>query len=76
MLSIVRSAIVRGTTANIVQVEVHVDQRGLPGVSIVGVPDAPQREIRDRVRAAMLSSGLPWPQMRLTVTLAPAGAQL
>ena len=53
-------------------VEVHVGQ-GLPGFTIVGLPDAPVREARDRVRAALLSSGLPWPVHRITVNLAPSG---
>jgi magnesium chelatase family protein len=34
---------------------------GLPGFTIVGLPDAAVRESRDRVRAALLSSGLFWP---------------
>jgi len=55
-----------------VSVEVHIS-RGLPGFSIVGLPDAAVRESRDRVRAALLSSGFPWPQQRVTVNLAPSG---
>jgi magnesium chelatase family protein len=56
--------------ARAVSVEVHVG-KGLPGFTIVGLPDAPVREARDRVRAALLSSGLPWPVHRVTVNLAP-----
>ena len=43
-----------------VSVEVHVSN-GLPGFTIVGLLDAAVREARDRVRAAVLSSGLPGP---------------
>ena len=57
-----------------VSVEVHVSN-GLPGFTIVGLPDAAVRESRDRVRAAILSSGLPWPLRRLTVNLAPSGVR-
>jgi magnesium chelatase family protein len=55
-----------------VRVEVHVSN-GLPGFTVVGLPDAACRESRDRVRAAVLSSGLKWPQQRITVNLAPSG---
>ena len=54
-----------------VSVEVHVSN-GLPGFTIVGLPDAAVREARDRVRAAILSSGLSWPLRRVIVNLAPA----
>lgn len=72
MLASIRSANVLGTTGRPVIVEVHVGD-GLPGFTIVGLPDAVCREARDRVRAAMLSSGLAWPNRRITVNLAPAG---
>ena len=52
------------------QVEVHVG-RGLPGFSMLGLPDEACREARDRVRAAVLSSGLSWPDQKITVNLAP-----
>jgi magnesium chelatase family protein len=55
-----------------VSVEVHASN-GLPGFRVVGLPDASCRESRDRVRAAVLSSGLRWPQQRVTVNLAPSG---
>ena len=54
-----------------VTVEVHVST-GLPGFQIVGRPDEACRESRDRVRAAVMSSGLPWPSCRMTVNLAPS----
>jgi magnesium chelatase family protein len=44
----------------------------LPGFQIVGLPDDACRESRDRVRAAVMSSGLPWPSSRITVNLAPS----
>ena len=51
-------------------VEVHVSS-GLPTFTLVGLPDAACRESRDRVRAAMVSSGIPWSLKRVTVNLAP-----
>jgi magnesium chelatase family protein len=66
-----QSATLVGVDGRRVLVEVHVSN-GLPGFTIVGLPDTACRESRDRVRAAMLSSGLPWPQRRVTVNLAPS----
>lgn len=45
---------------------------GLPSFSIVGLPDEVCREARDRVRAAVISSGFTWPAKRITVNLAPS----
>ncbi len=72
MLASVSSATLSGAVGRPVSVEVHVSN-GLPGFTVVGLPDAAVREARDRVRAAILSSGLPWPLRRLTVNLAPSG---
>lgn len=71
MLAIVRSATLLGVRGTPVSVEVHVSA-GLPGFTIVGLPDASCREARDRVRAALLSTGLHWPERRTTVNLAPS----
>ena len=71
MLATVSSATLVGVEGRPIEVEVHVS-RGLPAFSIVGLPDASCRESRDRVRAAILSSGLSWPQHRVTVNLAPS----
>jgi len=55
------------------EVTVEVDvRRGLPTFTLVGLPDRAVRESRERVRAALLNSGLDFPQQRLTVNLAPA----
>lgn len=74
MLAAVSSATLSGAIGCAVSVEVHVSN-GLPGFTIVGLPDAAVREARDRVRAAVLSSGLPWPMSRVTVNLAPSGVR-
>jgi magnesium chelatase family protein len=71
MLATVASATLFGIDGRAVTVEIHVSN-GLPGFTVVGLPDASCREARDRVRAAMLSSGLDWPLKRVTVNLAPS----
>jgi magnesium chelatase family protein len=72
MLAIVSTATMTGVLGRPVQAEVHVG-KGLPGFSIVGLPDVTCRESRDRVRAAVLSSNLKWPDQKITVNLAPSG---
>ncbi|MGB1310268.1 MAG: YifB family Mg chelatase-like AAA ATPase [Leucothrix sp.] len=55
------------------QVSVEVDlSHGLPGFSIVGLPEAAVRESKDRVRSAIINSGFEFPNNRITVNLAPA----
>ncbi len=72
MLATVASSTLVGIEGRPITVEVHVSG-GIPSFSIVGLPDASCRESRDRVRAAVQSSGLRWPQRRITVNLAPTG---
>jgi len=72
VLAIVPSATLLGVEGRPVAVEVHVSN-GLPGFTVVGLPDTACREARDRVRAALLSTGLSWPMRRVTVNLAPSG---
>ena len=74
MLASVSSATLSGTVGYAVSVEVHVTN-GLPCFTIVGLPDTAVREARDRVRAAVLSSGLSWPMRRVTVNLAPSAVR-
>ena len=74
MLAAVRSATLAGVDGQAVTVEVHVSP-GLPAYQVVGLPDAAVRESRERVRAAVLSSGLEWPMRRITVNLAPGGVR-
>jgi hypothetical protein len=55
-------------------VEVEVDvSAGLPGFSIVGLPDAAVQEARERVRVAISNSGYKFPTKKVIVNLAPAG---
>jgi magnesium chelatase family protein len=45
---------------------------GLPGIHLVGLPDAALHESRDRVRAAVVNSGRSWPNERIVLALSPA----
>jgi magnesium chelatase family protein len=74
MIAAIPSATLVGASGEPVFVEVHVDG-GLPGFTMVGLPDAAARESRDRVRAAVTSTGFRWPQQRITVNLAPSSVR-
>jgi magnesium chelatase family protein len=72
VLASIPSATLVGVDGHPVTVEVHVTV-GLPGFTIVGLPDAACRESRDRVRAALTTSGIAWPHQKITINLAPSG---
>jgi len=72
MLSRVRTAALWGLEAFPVECEVDVGP-GLPGFTLVGLPDPSVREVRDRVWPALRNAGLQPPERRVTVNLAPAG---
>lgn len=65
------SVAVRGLDGDIVEIEADITS-GLPGVHLVGLPDAALQESRDRVRAAITNCGNTWPMSRLTLALSPA----
>lgn len=66
-----RSLALFGIDALPVEVEVDVSA-GLPGFSIVGLPDAAVQEARERVRVAISNSGFKFPTKKVIVNLAPA----
>ena len=66
-----RSLSLLGIDAVPVEVEVDVSA-GLPGFSIVGLPDAAVQEARERVRVAISNSGFKFPTKKVIVNLAPA----
>jgi magnesium chelatase family protein len=70
-LAIVHSRAQDGVSAPAVTVEVHLSG-GLPGTSIVGLPETAVKEARDRVRVAIQNAQLDYPARRVTVSLAPA----
>lgn len=70
-LAIVPSRAQAGLEAPPVQVEVHL-WGGLPGMAIVGLPEAAVRESKDRVKAAIENAQFKYPDRRVIVNLAPA----
>ena len=60
-----------GLDAPSVTVEVHLSA-GLPAFQVVGLGESSSREIRSRVRAALISSHLKWPDFNITINLTPA----
>lgn len=71
MLARVKSLVVAGIDAREVDVEIDV-AAGLPGFSLVGLPDEAIRESRDRVKSAIKNSGFEFLNRKITVNLAPA----
>jgi len=71
MLAKVFSSAVIGVDAELVEVEVDI-ARGLPSLTIVGLPEASVKESRERVKSAIQNSGYRFPDDRITVNLAPA----
>ncbi|MEH0166494.1 YifB family Mg chelatase-like AAA ATPase [Roseateles microcysteis] len=71
-LAVIHSRALDGLAAAPVSVEVHL-ANGLPSFTLVGLADTEVKEARERVRAALQSSGLAFPHdKRITVNLAPA----
>lgn len=70
-LSVVYTRAALGITAPLITVEVHISA-GLPGLTIVGLPETTVKEARDRVRSAIINSGYTFPAKKITINLAPA----
>ena len=70
-LARVKSIALVGLRGEIVDIEVDISD-GLPGYSLLGLPDAALLESKERVRSALQNSGAPWPNKRVTVSLSPA----
>jgi len=71
MLSTVCSAAISGVMGYIVEVEVDLAY-GLPGMTLVGLPDTAVQEARERVRSAVRNSDFQFPAQKITVNMAPA----
>src|SRR5215472_10125247 len=71
MVQRVATVAFEGIEARPVDVQVQVAP-GLPAFNIVGLPDKAVSEAKERVRAALIASGLALPARRITVNLAPA----
>ncbi|MDR2672341.1 MAG: YifB family Mg chelatase-like AAA ATPase [Coriobacteriales bacterium] len=70
-IGFVQTAVISGVAAHPVTVEVNVAQ-GLPGISIVGMPDTAVSESKLRVRQALRSCDFEIPNMHIIVNLAPS----
>jgi magnesium chelatase family protein len=70
-IALLHSRATLGIRAVPVRVEIHLGP-GLPGFTMVGLPDTAVRESKDRVRSALINGGFRIPQQRITVNLAPA----
>jgi magnesium chelatase family protein len=72
MLAKVFSGATVGLNPVPVEVEVDVASRGLPSLTIVGLPNKAIEEAKERVRSAIKNTGLEFPPGRITINLAPA----
>ena len=71
MICSVHTMGVDGIKGHVISVECYITN-GLPVFEIVGLPDTAVKEARERVRAAAKTSGMRFPNSRITVNLAPA----
>ena len=65
------SATVIGVDSDLIEIEVDL-KKGLPQLSIVGLPDPAVREAKERVNSAIRNSGYTFPLGKITINLAPA----
>ena len=70
-LALTHSVALLGLEGHLVTVEVDIAD-GLPGYSLLGLPDAALTESRERVRSAIVNCGEVWPNRKVTVSLSPA----
>ena len=60
-----------GLQGELVEVEVDISD-GLPGFTLLGLPDTALFESKDRVRSSLVNSGFNWPNRKIIVSLSPA----
>ncbi|WP_194756100.1 YifB family Mg chelatase-like AAA ATPase [Aliidiomarina indica] len=70
-LAVVMTRAQMGMEAPLIRVEVNV-LRGVPAFQIIGMPETTVREAKDRVRTAIMNSGIDFPVAKITVNLSPA----
>ena len=66
-----QSIALQGLLGSLVEIEVDIAD-GIPGYTLLGLPDTSLQESRDRVRAAIVNCGQRWPNKKVTVSLSPA----
>ncbi len=72
-LAIVYTRAALGIEAPLITVEVHLSN-GLPGLTMVGLPETTVKEARDRVRSALINSGYAFPAKKITINLGASGS--
>jgi len=72
VLTKVLSAAHFGLEATPIEVEVNVFKKGFPGFSIIGLPNKSIEEAKERVKTALINSGIDFPNLKIIVNLAPA----
>ncbi len=70
-LSVIHARSAIGIKAPLITIEVHISA-GLPAFNVVGLPHRSISEAKERVRSAILNSGLTFPPKRITINLSPA----
>ncbi|MFT7683248.1 MAG: magnesium chelatase family protein [Moritella dasanensis] len=70
-LAVIYSRAILGINSPLITIEVHISE-GLPGFTIVGLPETSVKEAKDRVRSALMNSNFVMPAKRITVNLGPA----
>lgn len=71
MVAIVSTVAYLGLEARAVEVQCQIAP-GMPGFTLVGLPDKAVRESTQRVSAALTAMGLALPPKRIIVNLSPA----
>jgi magnesium chelatase family protein len=71
MVSKINSFTIWGIDAYPIDIEVDIS-KGLPSISIVGLPDQSVKESKDRLKPAIKNSGFEFPSGKIVVNLAPA----
>ena len=72
MLTVIPTCALSGIEAYPISIEVDISP-GLPGFTMVGLPDSAVKEARERVFAALKNTGFTVPSKRITINLAPGG---
>jgi len=70
-VAVTKTLTLLGLEGQLVNIEVDV-AKGLPSYQLLGLPDAALSESRDRIRSAIVNSGLNWPNHKITVSMSPA----
>ena len=72
MLTKILSAAHFGLETIPIEVEINVNKKGFPGFNIIGLPNKAIEEAKERVKTALINSGIDFPNLKIIVNLAPA----